>query len=731
MAAIWEIPGYRQRRPSRSRCRVLCCQLQHSIDSVHVQKEQEKYSCINQATSYLHVQYLRSFPTEKLCGEVVVVRLDSAVLLGACNFSLKRTLLTIKYLHKARAKVVIVTSWVTLLQSSNPVTKSIESFAEYLSSLLQLEVTPLNGPAGLTSFKQEECEQGNIILFENLLNFKGEIANCKDFSQKLASGAAIFVNDSFSLSHKILASTVGITCFCYASLAGFHFEEELMQLLKITDTTRRPYLAIIGGSRFSRKAPALHLLASLCDGLFFVGKLSFQIMNGLGLPVPSQLIEQNEAMEVLKLIQVAHKRNIPIYYPTDLWCSNNDDIEKLGIFNSTELCCGWTPADIGPSTVEKLSSVIPLYKKILWIDPTNYDLKKECLAGGTWLGQILENTRSDECEVILVGNAACKAVNGMSDSLSGYIEFHNASIVWEFLKGRILPGIAALDKCFALLARHAGWVGTSLSLFGNKVISAMDPCPMAATSISPLANEGVNGCEISAAAILDLALHNFLRLHVPQVIAASVGSKDSKFYPYQIPWNAVFSDPTMPLAVDIGSAENALNAGNGLFLFQMARTCRSSNFLGLEMNGKLVVRCLQGVASDDKKNLYFISTNATSTFRSIVSSYPGRLTLVTIQCPNPDFNKEQNRWRMVQRMLVEAVADLLEPNGKVYLQSDVESVLLGMKEQFITHGKGRLVVVHDDGGAHRMENPFGVASDWERHVLARGAPMYRTMLRKV
>ena len=65
---------------------------------------------------------------------------------------------------------------------------------------------------------------------------------------------------------------------------------------------------------------------------------------------------------------------------------------------------------------------------------------------------------------------------------------------------------------------------------------------------------------------------------------------------------------------------------------------------------------------------------------------------------------------------------------QIYLQSDVESVLLGMKEQFISHGKGLLVV---DDGNDQMENPFGVMSDWERHVLARGAPMYRTMLRKV
>ena len=68
---------------------------------------------------------------------------------------------------------------------------------------------------------------------------------------------------------------------------------------------------------------------------------------------------------------------------------------------------------------------------------------------------------------------------------------------------------------------------------------------------------------------------------------------------------------------------------------------------------------------------------------------------------------------------------------QIYLQSDVEPVLLGMKEQFISHGKGLLVVDGDDDGNHRTENPFGVMSDWERHVLARGAPMYRTILRKV
>uniref|UniRef100_A0A0E0ISK0 Phosphoglycerate kinase n=1 Tax=Oryza nivara TaxID=4536 RepID=A0A0E0ISK0_ORYNI len=445
-------------RPSRSRRRESWPQLGGSVPPqsasvVHLEEE-DKYSCIDHSTSYLHVQSVRDFPIEKLNAEVVLVRLDSELLcnpLGSCNLSLERTVSTIKYLHKAGAK--------------------------------------------------------------------------------------------------------------------------------------------IGGSNFLGKAPALNL-------------------------------------------------NIPIYYPTDTWCLNNknNNHEKLEILDSAELLPGWTPADIGPSTLEKISSLIPLYKKVLWIGPTGFDLTEEFSGGAAQLGRILDKASHDSCDVILVGSAACKAVKGISGSSSKYTTFKNASVVLEFLKGKILPGVAALDKS----------------------------------------------------------------------------------YPYQIPWNAIFSDSSQPLVVDIGS-------GNGLFLFQMARNWEGSNFLGLEMNKKLVVRCLRDVASVDKRNLYFVSTNATSTFRSIVSSYPGQLALVTIQCPNPDFNIEQNRWRMVRRMLVEAIADLLQPNGK----SDVESVLLGMKEQFMTHGKGQLVVDDDGGGDHQMDNPFGAASDWERHVLARGAPMYRTMLRKV
>ncbi|KAF8396539.1 hypothetical protein HHK36_018163 [Tetracentron sinense] len=91
---------------------------------------------------------------------------------------------------------------------------------------------------------------------------------------------------------------------------------------------------------------------------------------------------------------------------------------------------------------------------------------------------------------------------------------------------------------------------------------------------------------------------------------------------------------------------------------------------------------------------------------------------------------------MLQRSLVEAIADLLTSDGKVFLQSDIEAVAVRMKEQFTMYGKGKLAVVDDEDckigrGRWLNENPFGIRSDWEQHVINRGAPMYRLMISKV
>ncbi|XXG45410.1 hypothetical protein AAC387_Pa02g0499 [Persea americana] len=600
-----------------------------------------------ESDAFLHVQTLKNFPIQELSGKIVMVRFDSTLLLREAP-SIKALMenkahLTIKYLYKAGAKVFIVSNW-ELPNVVMPL--SIDYVADYLSSVLQLKVVPVNGISCLRQPKIEQIERVDIFLLENLSNFSEELANCSTFAEKLSSGVDIFVNDAFSQCHKVLASTVGVTCFCYASIAGFQFEEELSLVREITRTNGQPYIAIIGGSNLLNKSTALCCLASVCDGLVFVGRMAFQIMHALGYPVSSSFVEHGAVRDVSNIINLAQNRNIPILFPNDFWCINDFLPELCDLFPSSGILTGWTPVGLGPRSLNEIFTLLSKSKKVLWIGPIEFSASRPDISGASELAKVLGKISQGGCDVTIVGNAARKGIIGATYALSSFNMLENASVVWNFLKRRVLPGVAALDRA----------------------------------------------------------------------------------YPFELDWNAIFADPSRPLIVDIGS-------GNGLFLLRMASTWKSSNLLGLEINSKLVRRCLDSVNQSGLTNGYFLSTNATSTFRTIVSSYPGELVLVSIQCPDPDFNKEEHRWRMLQRGLVEAIVDLLAIDGKIFLQSDIEPVALRMKELFIMYGKGKLLVMDDrndvDGKGWLKENPFGVRSDWEQHVVDRGAPMYRLMLSKV
>ncbi|XP_009616937.1 phosphoglycerate kinase, cytosolic isoform X5 [Nicotiana tabacum] len=595
-----------------------------------------------------HVQTLRNFPEEELMGKVVMVRLDLTILLREQkkkHSSAARVISTIKYLHNAGAKLVLISSWSPKADSQ---LLKLERVAEFLSSELELKVIPVELGSGLEQSLMEDGHNSDILLLENLSQFKQEQANCSEFARRLSSGVDIFVNDAFFQSHKILASNVGITSFCYSSIAGFHFDEGMSQLKKIIKMNKWPYYAIIGGANLAGKAAALQFLASRCDGFIFVGDAAFQIMHAFGLPVPMELVEQESLEAADMLLEAAKARGVKIVLPKDFWCVNDHYPLQMKTFPANHIMDGksWKPVDVGPNTLEEMISVLSRCKKILWIGAIKFGASNQESAGTSKLAAILYNLSQKNCDLIVVGKQACETFVGKSSYVMADL-IENASIVWEFLKGRKLHGLLALDRA----------------------------------------------------------------------------------YPFELNWDAIYANTTLPLVVDVGS-------GNGLFLFRMAKMRKDWNFLGMENNEKLVSRCLDHVSQSGMTNGYFIATNATSTFQSIVSSYPGDLVLVSIQCPNPDFNKTEYRWRMVRRSLVEAIADLLASDGKVFLQSDVKEVAVRMKEEFMKYGKGKLTVVHDleDSTSHQdrwlKENPFGIRSDWEQHVIDRGAPMYRLLLLK-
>ncbi|KAL6781634.1 hypothetical protein ACKKBF_B08820 [Auxenochlorella protothecoides x Auxenochlorella symbiontica] len=147
-------------------------------------------------------------------------------------------------------------------------------------------------------------------------------------------------------------------------------------------------------------------------------------------------------------------------------------------------------------------------------------------------------------------------------------------------------------------------------------------------------------------------------------------------------WAAVYADPGLPLTVDVG-------AGYGRFLLGLAQTGAAGglrNHLGFEIRGSVVDRAQDWAAAlGVARSVHFVLANATLSLGPVLRSYPGRLDLVTIQFPDPQFKRRHRKRRIVQRGLVDSVAELMPRGGRVFLQSDVLEVAEDMRDHFLAH----------------------------------------------
>ncbi|GAQ85336.1 phosphoglycerate [Klebsormidium nitens] len=195
-------------------------------------------------------------------------------------------------------------------------------------------------------------------------------------------------------------------------------------------------------------------------------------------------------------------------------------------------------------------------------------------------------------------------------------------------------------------------------------------------------------------------------------------------------WTSVFRDPTASLTVDVG-------CGDGGFLLELSGK-GSGNFLGLDLFGHLVDAANARAQREGRQNLYYVAANATTSLGPMLSTYPGALQLVTIQCPTPQFEARGLGRLVLRQPLVEAITEKLVTGGRLFVQSDVNDVASSMLEEIQKHGRGRLV--NDEGfqgpGSSPLTlsswkiNPFGIPTQWETHALSKGRDMFRLMYRK-
>lgn len=202
----------------------------------------------------LPFQTLKTFPRNELHGKVVMVRFDSRLCPRDDQFSIqypnKNAINTLKYLCNAGAKVVVVTHSVSLKNSSKD--QYTQLVADYLSVCLEKKVAAAEGVTGhKVEYSINKLENGDILLLGNLSLYREEAANCMDFARNLSAKMDILVNDSFSESHRVLASTVGVARFTYARIAGFHLTEVLSLFAETLQKPKHPFMVLVCFRYFS------------------------------------------------------------------------------------------------------------------------------------------------------------------------------------------------------------------------------------------------------------------------------------------------------------------------------------------------------------------------------------------------------------------------------------------------------------------------------------------------
>ncbi|MFA5316688.1 MAG: phosphoglycerate kinase [Dehalococcoidales bacterium] len=322
---------------------------------------------------------------------------------------------------------------------------SLKPVAERLSQLLARPVGMQGdcvGPEVESAVSQ--LGAGEIILLENLRFHSEEEANDRNFAQALAHLAEVYVDDAFGVSHRAHASVVGVAEFLPA-VAGFLMAKELAILGKALENPVRPFAAVIGGAKVGGKLAVLENIVDKVNILLVGGGMVATFFKGLGYQVGDSPVESDKVVYVRELIARADSLGVRLRLPSDVIVT-----EKIAegaacrTVQATDIPAGWVIADIGPQSVAEFSRELKRCRTVLWNGPMGVFEIGSFAEGTKQLAEVLAEL---DATTIIGGGSTAEAVVslGFDGKMSHVSTGGGASL--EFLKGKMLPGVAVLkDK---------------------------------------------------------------------------------------------------------------------------------------------------------------------------------------------------------------------------------------------------------------------------------------------
>lgn len=292
-----------------------------------------------------------------------------------------------------------------------------------------------------------ELKPGEILVLENLRFHPEETAGDRDFAERLANLADVYVNDAFGTAHRAHASTAIVADFFpEKKYAGFLLASEIENVRKVLENNKKPVTAIIGGAKVSSKITIIENMLDTIDHLIIGGGMAFTFIKAKGGNIGSSLVEEDKLNVALNILEKAKEKGVQVHLPVDAVVADrfaadaNTKIEAADAISE-----GWMGLDIGPKTNEIFRDVILKSKTILWNGPVGVFEMKPFSVGTLDVGNyIAEATKNGAFSLVGGGDsvAAVKKFN-LQNEMS-YVSTGGGAML-EMLEGKTLPGIKALD----------------------------------------------------------------------------------------------------------------------------------------------------------------------------------------------------------------------------------------------------------------------------------------------
>ena len=384
----------------------------------------------------------------KVSGKKVLVRCDFNVPLQEGKITDENRLLgalpTIKYLMENGARVILCSH---LGKPKGPDAKfSLEPVAKRLSELLNKEVVFAADDTVVGEHAKKsvsEMKDGDVVLLENTRFRAEETKNGEEFSRELAGLCDVYVNDAFGTAHRAHSSTEGVTKFVDTAVAGYLINKELKFLGEAVNKPERPFVAILGGAKVSDKINVINALLDKVDTLIIGGGMSYTFLKSQGFTVGTSLLEEDKIDYAKEMIEKAKEKNVELLLPVDNVVADKFSADAEPVTTENEnIQDGYMGLDIGPKTAKLYADAIKDAKTVIWNGPMGV-FEFDNFAKGTI--KVAEAMAESDATTVIGGGDSAAAVNilGFGDKMTHISTGGGASL--EFLEGKVLPGIAALN----------------------------------------------------------------------------------------------------------------------------------------------------------------------------------------------------------------------------------------------------------------------------------------------